>query len=1302
MPELRTSHALTIAVLFASLLATFGLWSYTQRNVEEKLQYEFDFHVTEIIRHIRERMDAYREILHGVRALFNSSSDVTRDQFSNYISSLRLDRHFPGIQGLSYTTIVPHTKKDQHIAEVRAQGFPDYTISPAGERRIYTPVIYLEPFSGRNLKALGYDTFSEPVRRSAMLAACDNDDAAMSGKLTLVQESDKDKQAGFLLFMPLYRQGLPHETVIERRTNIYGWVTAVFRMDDLMAGLADVRSSELNLEIYDGATISDETRMFDSNNARTAPDTGSTHLSSARTIEIADNTWTAVISSSPVFETRHKTNLPLIVGGTGVALSLLLTMLAHALVRTGRMATKLAESEERWRYALEGSGDGVWDWNIKTHKVKYSRRWKEMLGYAEHEIGDQFSECEQRIHPDDVDNVMKNIQSHLDGKTPAYVGEHRTMHKDGNWRWILDRGMVISRTKDGKALRMIGTHTDITERKRSEAEHLEQRSLTNAVVKAAGNVIIVLDTSGCIVYFNPAAEELTGFRSEELIGQPVWDRVIPEEQQPGVKQVFEDLKAGNLELASRYENDWLTRDGGRRTLDWHNTILRNESGEITHIVALGYDITDRKQSEENIQRISRLYSTLSHCDQAIVHSNDETELFPEICQDAVEHGGFRMAWIGMVNQASNMVDPVASYGECTAYLDNILITVNDDVANGRGPTGTAIRENRPVWCQDFQKDTATAPWHEYARHYGLKSSAALPLQVNGKVIGAFNLYADEINAFEEDAQDLLVQMASDISFALETFAREKQRQQAENELARLNESLESIVRERTDELRQAKEMADAASRAKSEFLSNMSHEIRTPLTSIIGFSEALMADNFTKQESEKLIATIVRNGKHLQHIISDILDLSKIEANQLEHELSSTSPFRILGEIQSLLGPGARDKGLEFRIEYHFPLPARILTDPTYLKQILINLCSNATKFTSEGYVHVDVSSDDRHRTIRFDVTDSGIGMAPEEVEHVFDPFIQADTTTTRLYGGTGLGLAISSKLAAAINGKLSCASEKGKGSRFTLEITNHNSGVIDVVSNMDEINGLVEAPQDQPQIKPLTGKVLLVEDSPDNQQLIAMFIRRTGASVDIAEDGQQGIDMAMISDYDLILMDMQMPVLDGMEAIALLRDNGYTGPVVSLTANALLTNREKCLAAGANDYLVKPIDVTQFYETLNRYLDRARPDTGSADRGNYDDYYLSPGYLELVERFKQNLPHLLAEISEAVHLQDWKEAQIKSHDLKGIGGTMGYPELTEVAGRLNIHVKNKNYSQAEQTTAELESWYQHILKQDNPDTSIH
>jgi len=747
----------------------------------------------------------------------------------------------------------------------------------------------------------------------------------------------------------------------------------------------------------------------------------------------------------------------------------------------------------------------------------------------------------------------------------------------------------------------------------------------------------------------------------------------------------------------------LTRDG-RRTLDWHNTILKNSNGAVTHIVALGYDITERKKSENKIRRLTRLYSTLSHCDQAIVHSSNEEELFTQICMDAVWHGGFKMAWIGLVDEESLAVNPVASYGSCTDYLQQITITVDPDDPTGRGPTGTAIRENHPVWCQDCINDPSAKPWHEHCVTNGLESSAALPLCVNGETIGAFNLYAGYTDAFDEDARELLKQMATDVSFALDNFAQEKQRRIAEAELGRLNARLESIVKERTDELRLAKEIADAANKAKSDFLSNMSHEIRTPLTSIIGFSEALLSNDFEPKEQDKLIQTIVRNGKHLQHIISDILDLSKIEADQLEHELADTSLFTVLGEIQSLIGPGARDKGLEFSINYQFPLPRTILTEPIYLKQILINLCSNASKFTNKGYVHIDISCDESFRNIRIDVSDSGIGMTPKEVERVFDPFIQADSTTTREYGGTGLGLAISSRLASVIDGSLRCVSEPGKGSCFTLEFMNRTSGQIETINSMEEVQEQVDTTLEQAKVKPLSGHILLVEDSPDNQQLIGMYIRKTGAYLDIAADGKVGVEMALNNNYDLILMDMQMPVLDGLEAIRLLRSNNYKGSIVSLTANAMLTNRENCLAAGANDYLVKPIDLTQFYEVLNRYLqaNSAAGKDAPAERSIFDDYYNSPGYLKIVERFREKLPNLVAELSEAVRKQDWNDVKEKSHDLKGIGGAVQLPEITEVAGRMNIQVINKQYDLVTTTSAELNSLYKKILDNENQAPLVH
>ena len=1168
MTQPRISTVLTAMVFIASALASLGLWNYAHRNAANDLQAEFEFHAHETIEYLEERMATYIQVLYGVRALFIGTDQVTRDKFHAYISSLRLEEQYPGIQGLSHAPLIPHERKAEHIAAMRQQGFPDYDIKPSGEREYYTPVIYIEPFSGPNTEVLGYDTYSEAERHSAMALARDTDRAVVSGKLTLVQEAEEDVQAGFLVFLPLYQKGFPSETVEQRREHIAGWVTAVFRVGDLIASLGDRGAAELAIEIYDGETVSDETRMYPAGAKADEAGDSKTRRTAIRRVILPDRVWTVVIHSTPLFESHFSDNTPLVVALTGIAFTLLLSLLAHALVRSSRIANELAQSEERWRFALEGAGDGVWDWNLQNNAVHYSRRWKQMLGFADDEILKNFSEWEKRVHADDRDRALSDIHEHLDGRTPTYVNEHRMLHKDGTWRWMLDRGMVTSRSEDGKPLRMIGTHTDITE---------------------------------------------------------------------------------------------------------------------------------RRQSEDHIQRLTQLYSTLSHCGQAIVHSANQDELFPQICRAAVAFGGFKMAWIGELDDADQVVTPIACFGEGAEYLDNVVISADPGSATSCGPACTAIREDRPVWYQDSDTYPITTTWKVFSQKYGWRASAAIPLHKNDQVVAIFNLYAGDVNAFDDDAKALLLQMAADISFALDNFAESIRRKQAEDELIHLNATLESRVKQRTDELTNAKELADAASQAKTDFLSNMSHEIRTPLTAIVGFAEALLANDFSKEEHKKITTAIVRNGKHLQQIIDDILDLSKIEAGQLELEKVSTPLFVLIEEIDSMLGVCARDKGLEFRINYQFPLPREIETDPTSLKQILINLISNAIKFTVEGYVHVDIHCDDDYRNIYFEVADSGIGMTHDETEHVFDAFMQADSTTTRQYGGTGLGLSISSKLAIANGGKLTCVSERGKGSRFRLVIRNNASGKTSLLHSIEEAIA-DDIDHEYVEIRPLSGKILLVEDNLDNQQLISMYVKRTGAMLDIAENGQVGVDKALTNGYDLILMDMQMPVLDGLQAIKVLRDRGYSKPIVSLTANAMLSNREKCLDAGASGYLVKPIDLAQFYETLNSYLSEApepapEPEISDEVHKKSTDFYSSNSYLDIVERFKQKLPGMVAELAQAIQAQNWDVVQSKSHDLKGLGGTLGLHEITDVAGRMNIQVKEKEYDQVLVTSTELEKKSQSILR---------
>jgi signal transduction histidine kinase/CheY-like chemotaxis protein len=414
------------------------------------------------------------------------------------------------------------------------------------------------------------------------------------------------------------------------------------------------------------------------------------------------------------------------------------------------------------------------------------------------------------------------------------------------------------------------------------------------------------------------------------------------------------------------------------------------------------------------------------------------------------------------------------------------------------------------------------------------------------------------------------------------------RARAVAEEARLTAEAQSVrLAEQAAELEQAQRAALAAARTKSEFLANMSHEIRTPMNAILGFSEELAGElerTGATREADEALSTIRRNSEHLLTVLNDILDLSKIEAGRMPVESIPCSPREMVDEVLALLRPRAAAKGLALEAEVGGSVPGAVLSDPTRVRQILLNLVGNAIKFTERGAVRVRVSPEgSADGRLAFEVVDTGIGLDEGDRESVFQPFSQGDASTTRRFGGTGLGLPISRRIAELLGGTISVASERGRGSTFRVTIAAPEAPELRIRTT-DSARRPVR----------LAGRALLAEDGLDNQRLFKRILERAGLDVDVAPNGRAACDLvsaavAAGAPYDVILLDMQMPELDGYGAAAELRASGVRTPIVALTAHAMSGDRERCLAAGCDAYLTKPVQRERLLALLAELLDKVR-----------------------------------------------------------------------------------------------------------------
>ena len=868
----------------------------------------------------------------------------------------------------------------------------------------------------------------------------------------------------------------------------------------------------------------------------------------------------------------------------------------------GEEIDHVRRSRERFELAVNGSSAGIWDWEIPNDRVYLSPRWKEMLGYADLELVNSFDTWKELMHAEDRPRVMAAFDDYLHGRSQSFEVEYRLWHRDATYRWVLARGAAL-RDASGKPYRMAGSHTDLTAWKRAE-ERL--RLLESAIFHATDAVIITeadpISLPGPrIVYVNEAFCRQTGYRPEEILGEtprllqgPKTDRAALDR----VREALSNRKQITVELVN------YRKDGSEYWVEFSLVPIADKSGFFTHWVSVQRDISERKKTEalqKSFLSLGLLLSSAATQQEAASIVADESDRL--LGWDA-----FRlMLWNAETGRVSDVL-----------HLD---------LVDGRH-TVLPVATDYPPTDSMQAVLTSGARLVEKADTADEASSAlSVPVRRGREAFGIVSIESHRAGAYRENDLVTLQAMADYAAAAIERMKAQEdlrqanesleervrvrteqieltnrlmrmeisERQRVERELDTERRSLARQVEERTRSLSQANAELAKAAKLKDEFLASMSHELRTPLNSVLGLSEALLEEIYgpLNEKQRGSLNSVTESGRHLLDLINDILDLSKIEAGKMKLEPDRFFVQDVCESSLRFVKEAAQKKRIALALKLG-PGVEELCADERRVKQMLVNLLSNAVKFTPEGgRVGIDVHAVADPAGIRFEVWDTGIGIAPENQAKLFRSFVQLDSSLSREYNGTGLGLALVRRMAELHGGHIGLESALGQGSRFSFFLPDNAETKDDAIDEgtqflvRSQVPPAVPAPAPAPEA-PL---ILVADDSETNTLLLADYLERCGYRLIFAVNGREAVERAFADHPDLILMDVQMPEKDGLQAMQEIRANPAVAhtPMIALTALAMAGDRERCLAAGANDYLTKPVSLKGMVQTMTRLLDESR-----------------------------------------------------------------------------------------------------------------
>ncbi|BBE31901.1 hypothetical protein OSSY52_20420 [Tepiditoga spiralis] len=733
---------------------------------------------------------------------------------------------------------------------------------------------------------------------------------------------------------------------------------------------------------------------------------------------------------------------------------------------------KIRKEQKRMNLAMSASNEGIWEWDLEKNEFNFNKTIEKVLDYNIIELKEKFKDWKSLFSPKDLKKISQKVDACVNNKTDDFTCEIQIKMKNGTLKWIEARGKVIERTQNLKAIRIIGTLSDISKRKNFEKEKEKLLEITQKLFELSPDFILIVDFNQNIVKVSQSILDTFEYKEEELLNK-------------NIKYFLKD-------------SDLITVE------NTHNKILEGN------------------------------------------------------------------------------------------FINNTKIYMKK------------------------------------------KNGTYLPLRISAKA-------SKELK--------LIFGVGRDVSAEELTLKK----------------------------LQMAAKKEAEASKLKTNFLANMSHEIRTPLSAIIGAIELLSEYNYTN-EQEELINILRSSSDTLLELINNILDLSKIESGHLSFEFIDFSPSIMFENIENIFRPLANKKGINFYLENNMSKKYNLKSDPTRLKQVLVNLISNAIKFTSEGSVSLSINeleSNEKTVKLEFKVKDTGIGIPKEKINTIFESFNQADNSITRKFGGTGLGLAISKKIIEKLGGKIIVESVLNAGStfKFVLEIEKSNKFIEkDNTLNIDTI-------------KSSEITILIAEDNDINQKILKMMLKDKNFNIHMASDGEEAVSLISKIPFDLILMDVQMPKLNGFEATKEIRKHNKNIPIIALTANAMKGYKEVCIKNGMNDYLVKPISKRALFNIILKYASLKKQSINNFKNIHIEDNFENriersgldkESFREIFSEFITNYKPILSEIKNALLERNFKKLEEISHSLKSSVGYLGTKKSFYLAHQLEICGKTFNLKKAQ------------------------